>query len=221
MIDRLWNPENTEGPLTIPDILAAQIGPATKLQFIGLAEKQAAGADLDYLDDGLVNDLYRRVHDPNSPNPITEPSQLLPYIGNGLPRAEAEKLRADIERLQEPGAREADALFTEFLKRAESSITKTSLFGKDAKGDQNMLAFRVRVQRLWEKELQEGSDPLELINPASPSYIGNIIPQYMRTPQQQAIDQVEAMRGVEIEGTEIPPRLEGESVEAYLKRVSP
>lgn len=221
IVKRFFDPEHPEGTPSIPEILEAPLPRTVIEHFIDLAQRQAEGGDIDYLDDALVNDLFRRVHDPVHPRPITHASQLIGYIGNGLPRAEYEKFRVDIEDLKAPEARARDTLWTEFFERADSSITRTSLFGKDAKGDQNFYAFRVRVELIREKWKAEGRDEMELLDPSNPNHVGKIIQQYRRTPQQQAMDQVEEIRGVEVEKVSVPTREKGESTDAYLERISP
>ena len=218
LLNRLYNPENPEDVPSVPEILSAGLPRIVTEHFIEISEKKARGEDANYLDENLANKLYRDVHT----GQITDFSQLVPYIGNGLPREEAEKLRLDIDQLQNPQEKATTQMLAAFYRAAEGTLDKTTMFFDDPKGPQLFYEFRVESQKLYKEGLKEGKSPHQMLDPTSPDYIGKLLntPYFTRTDTQILEEMGERFRAIPEPGSAFgEARKEKETPEQYLERV--
>ena len=224
MLRRFFDPEDPDGVPTVIEVLDAGLPRVVAEHFIQMVEDHAIGKDINKINPNVENSVYRRIHDPDHPNPITDINQILPHVGNGISPEKAEQFRQDLKDLVSPEVKIRDRLFNDFLKAAEGEIDKSSLFGgKDGKGGQLFFDFRLSMQLLFEEGIKEGKDPRNLLDNESTDYIGKTIDQYIRDPLQIAEDMAAgiAALGADTKPTPKlapPTRTEDESPEAFLER---
>jgi hypothetical protein len=224
---RRFNDENDpDGIPSVPEILDMNLPRIVSEHFIGLAEKHATGADINALNTNVYTYLYKRVHDDTRADHITDPNELLPWLGNGLPVAQQEILRKDIEQLAAPQikaqAKADDALWNDFLKVGEGLIDRSSFMGKDGVGGDKYFQFQQAATVLRDEGLKKGISLNELVSKASPNYIGLIIPGYMRTDAEVGADMLERSLGlttIEVAPPLAVPTREGnESIDSWASK---
>lgn len=185
-----WLPRLYGGVDQLPrtdEVLADPVlSPKAKEHFVKVIERRAKGENVNQTNEIVANHLYRRIHDPERPDHITSFAQILPYVGNGISREDAEAFRVDITQLRtDPQAKRRDAQFSAFLRSAEKQITKATLLTPDPLGAEKFWAFQYEARRRWQAVVAEGRDPVEvLLNPQSSEFLGQLVPVYVPTRQE-------------------------------------
>lgn len=138
-------------------------------------------------------DAFQAIHLPDGdPRKITSPDQLYSRVGpNGdLTIAGLEKLRTELISRRTPEGEAAAAMKKQFLDGAHKMISGADplLHIRDPKGEEQYLKFLAQVLPAYEEGLGKGKSPAMMLNPDSPDYLGKIIPQFRRTPEQMAAD---------------------------------
>ncbi len=168
---------------TIAQIVDSPMTRIAKEHFIAIAEKDAKGEDMFKGIPAVEAALFARIHDPNSPNPITEPEELLPFLkpGGGLGTERFSTMKADIVRKNAPATRRAERQFSDFLSRSKAKMVTASLVANsDPIGLQSYNDFTLVADRMWLDGLAAGKTPEQLLRSDSPDYIGKIIPQFQK-----------------------------------------
>ena len=188
------------GTLSAKDILGSildPVGSGSKKQFLDMLE---ASADSKLkTDPATFVELFRRIHaDENDPKRILDENDLNPYlIGRRLSFEDLNKLRGELQgKKTTDGAIESE-LKKNVIKMAESSLTRSNpLSGmKDPVGDNQMGKFLSVFLTTYESEKKKGKTPLQLLNPDSPDYLGKLVGQFQRTPQQVMQDMAKMASG--------------------------
>lgn len=209
----------TDNPLTVADIRTADLDYQNKEHM--LTAISAVNRGEMATDPAVFNSLFQRAHLPaGDPNRLADDNDLLPFVGKGLSISDLNVLRGEVRGKNTPDATALTSLKANFFKMAEQQISPSVLFGsKDPTGAQNFYNFQQDAIMAIDKEQRSGGDPMELLNPKSSKYLGNKIPMYQRSPQQQMQDYSARMSGTPTKApSAVTPRQPGESAADYLKR---
>lgn len=161
----------------------------TRAQTIAkLIRDQASGADLNFTDEALTNDLWDRVWNPRNPQPITAPEQLVQYLGRGLSREDFDKLTTDLTSGSDPNRQSDNALFTDFITRGRGQISKASLLGLDPFGEKQAHLFRHAATEALRIKQAEGMTMLEALdqdNPKGINFQNSLVERFQGTRDDQ------------------------------------
>jgi len=229
VIDRIYNPANPQGAPTISELRDMDLGPKAFEHFSKIIIKQAEGEDTNKVIPSVVNDLYARVWDGR----ITDPKELVTYLGHGIDTTELGKLQADVaDRQKDPLSASDGRLVAEYF-RATGPLIEHSVFGQllDPVGATKKFEHRLQVERLIREGKENGlSIAGDLLEKNSPHFVGKILPSFRRTRQQIMQDvrtASEISRGTEkTESLFFVPdaagkeRLPGESGDDWFKRIN-
>jgi hypothetical protein len=228
VIDRIYNPANPKGMPTIQEIHDMGFGPKTFEHFAKIITKESQGKNTNEVIPSVVNFLFEQVHIDKT---ITEPAQLVPWIGRGLGTAEFGKLQADLEAInKDPLKQSDDRLLAAFFEASKPAIEK-SVFGQilDPRGADLFFQFRLQIQNLVNEGRAEGIPMADLLDPRSTHFVGRIISPFQRTSEQIRKDvrsQQQFLRGTgggesglfEPVFTADQERRDGEDADAYIER---
>lgn len=220
-LPRIFGPLG-DTPRTDEILADPALSAATKEHLIGLVEKRTTGKSLDTTNEVLANELYRRIHDRNAADPITSFQEVVPYVGNGLSREDAEAFREDLKQIQaSPEIKRKDQLFAEFLRNVKSQLDDSTLLVNDPVGARKFWMFRMEARRRWQAALEAGEDPVaKLLAPDSPDYLGRMVVLYTPSMEESLQAQMELLSPRP--ATEpLPQHRENETPEQYLQRVHP
>lgn len=174
---------------------------------------------IDKTDPGMFSAVFDRIHAPDGdPNKITDPDDLNKYMGQGIGFADLQKLRGELAGKGTPEIEQKK----DFLTQAKGMISGSSMIAKDPEGDRQYYNFQAAFQQKYDAAKKAGKDWTTLLDPSSKDYMGTMINQYIRSPQQQITDQARRMAGgasmPQGAAVVMPVRKQGESVAAYLNR---
>ena len=203
-------------PLTYQGVINSDLTSTQKLKFIGLLDAEGEGR-VQRTNWVTYNELFGRVAS-GEIHPDNLAEEVLPFVGQGITTQNYSTLRtlAGSVATQEG----EPAIVKGFLAQAKSQITKSTLFGSDPNGDRLYYEFTFKFMQELERQKAEGKSVDDLLNPESPDYMGPLVRNYVRTPQQQLNDMANDLRGVQ-EPPEVEARKPGETPEQYLQRVNP
>lgn len=211
--------------LSVKEVLASDLkpfGPGSKEQFIGMIKQAAKERGSAKTDPALFRNLFAGIHD----NKITNENDLNQYVVQGrLSMEDLMRLRGEIQgRRTSEGRLESD-LQKGFFDMAKKQITGSSeLTGiADPKGDELYYQFQVYVLREYKKQRDAGKDPVSLLDPGSPDYLGKKIAGFRRTPDEMVRDMAAVRLGKPLGSAARPAddpkaRKPGESPADYLRR---
>lgn len=219
-----------ENKLTARDILDSDLMAAEKEHFIAAIKAKNEGRMND--NSGLVSALFDRIHLPNGhPDKIVSENTLYPHVGRGLGETGLQFLRKELKDVRDPANVSLNETRKNFFKSAKSQITKSNLFLADPQGDTQFFMYQQFVQLQMLETQEKGENVFELFDPRSKKYVGSpeILRMFQRTPQQIMEEQAEFIK----RSRDKPPdivwpgatsnktveRVEGESVQDYLKRI--
>jgi hypothetical protein len=161
-------------------------------------------------------DLFNRINaEPGDPNKISSDKELISHVGNGISFEDLNKLRGELRGKNTPDGETASALKKNLFSMARKQID-TSIFGAsvDPEGARNFYNFQQAALTYISKKQQEGANVLDLFDPNNKDYVGKLIPQYTRSPQQQLNDMAKAYNPA----APVLPRQPGETIEQYNQR---
>ena len=142
----------------------------------------------------VFSDLFARIHSTGADR-ITNENQLVSYVGNGIDYEDLGKLRKEMQGGQTSAGKTTQQLKKAFLASAKNRLVKTSMFSAvDPTQAENFYQFQQSFLTQYDAKVEAGKDPNELLNPSSPDYMGNMIAQFDRSPQQVMRDMAEARR---------------------------
>ncbi len=217
-----------ENKLDWKQIQNSILEPESKEHYLNLLEKKNSPEERLKTDPATMIALFNRINLPDGdPNKIVNEEQLDRYAGNGLSFPDLNRLRDEFQgKNTQAGQIESD-LKKQLFEIARGKLTKSNpmLGFKDPVGDEQMQRFMVNFMDDYKEQRAKGVSSKELLSPDSPKYLGNIISNYTRSPQQIMRSLVQRQRpstslmpGVPQAGAAPLPRQPGESPAAYLKR---
>lgn len=208
-----------DGKLNVDDVRQSNLdytGKEHLIEAINKSIRQEAKTDPQ-----VFNDIFNRIHaSDNDPNRITDDKALLPYMGNGLSFEDMNKLRGELRGKNTPDGANIGELKKNFFSMAKGQIDSSTFLSNDPVGKQKFYAFQQAAISYIDKKQRAGSDVLSLFDPTNKEYIGNLIPQFIRSPQQQMQDYSNFMMqsGNDASKPQVEPRKPNESPAEYLKR---
>lgn len=214
---RLYDLTDPEGMPTMAEVSDSDLSPSAKVSAARIIQNAQAGGDPDPLNEALVVELTQRVWDPSRSDHITDPEALVPFLGNGLPYESFKKLDRDVKKLNEPEQRRVADLRAALVKAGIGQIDGSTFARVMPVGKKRAYEFQQEFDRLWEDGLQRGVDPMKMLDPNDPEYLGRIIPQFVPGAQ----DLNESLLELTLPRTSTPtvePRREGETLPQWLER---
>ncbi len=177
----------------------------------------------------VKQDLIQRIADPNSTNPISSLEEILPHVGKGISITDFKQMSSLIDMTPEGSALK---MGTKTLFDSAKSIRfKDDLAGGYSDlGNKKFAQFQMDFIAEKNKIKKAGGNVGDLVNPESPLYFGNRIPNY-QTPlgeryQQNTNNQVKQALGVTPTANNPNPTplkeaaKPGEDPDAYLVRIN-
>jgi len=179
---------DSDDPLEYPsrfEIESAELGPGATKQLLGMRRKLANNERASETDFRVTGDLYARVYSGD----ITDVTELIPYIGEGLSIPNLNTLANIIKsddpkdpRLEEIRRRRANLNRTIRQQINQSSI----LLGPSSPlGSEAAYGYSVIVGDRYVKGMEDGKDPLDLMNPVHDDYVAKDIVNHIPTPSDQ------------------------------------
>lgn len=143
-------------------------------------------------DSRLFGELFQRIHLPaDNKRAITHPDELYPYVGKGLSVTDMAKLRAEVDGKNQPEGE----LLKNFKTMAQAQISgSTIMFGKDPAGEDNFYKWLAYFSQEFQAKRKAGKSAHELLDPASPDYMGSTINGFKRDFNQQTKDYVDRFK---------------------------
>jgi hypothetical protein len=220
-LDRIFMPNHEDGVPTINEVLESSLPGSAKEHMIEMVKDRANGVDFNVPNFPMQNNLWARVNDPLHPDPITSVAQLAPFIGRGLTVGFADQLKADLARDTTEGGSALKKRKAAFLKNARSQITDSNLLLNilDDSGEERFYEFSVLFEDAFNDAIEQGKNPMQLLNPSSPDYMGNMIDAFTPSQGELLRETNRALTPANAEEHEGPRRGRGpnEDPEAFLK----
>lgn len=204
-----------DNKLTVDEVRQSNLDYQGKEHMIEAINKQVRGENGTRPE--VFMDLFNRIHaDSNDADKITSDDQLIAYVGNGISFQDLNKLRGELRGKNTPDGATTSDLKKNFFSMARKQID-TSIFGMsvDTEGARQFYNFQQAALAYIDRKVRAGADPLDLYDPNNKDYVGNLIPQYQRSPQQQLNDMAKAYQ---VSPSDVAPRKEGETIEQYRAR---
>lgn len=148
-------------------------------------------------DPKVFRDTYNAIHAPDGdPNKITDEKQIFTLVGQGtISYEDGKKLN---EEIQGRGSQEGEVIGDmkkAFMKQAYDKLVQTNMFKTtDPTQAANYYNFQQAFLTKYAAQTKGGKSPYDLLNPNSKDYMGDMIDQFNRTPQQQMQDMAAARR---------------------------
>jgi len=221
-----------ESTLTEKDVLNSDLdafGSGSKEQFLQMLKTKNSPAEKLKTDSGTMISLYNRIHLPEGdPQKLVDENELNTYFGRGLSLTDLNHLRDEMQGKNTAAGQVESDMKRQLMEVARGRLSKSNpLTGfKDPIGDEQMLKFMSYFYNETQKRKAKGQDITELLTPDNPEYIGKMIDQYVRTPQEimrsmvPKKSKIPMENGIPVYNAPKPaPRKEGESAADYLKRI--
>lgn len=169
--------------LTSREVLDSTLDPRDKEHYLNAIKMNATRSVR--ADPSTVNDLYRRIHLPDGdPNKIVSDKELDAYFGRGLDTTKLAFLRKEIQgRGTQQGKIESD-MRNQVMKAARGRLTKSQIGIPDPAGEEQLARFQAAFEEEYAAQRKAGKTANELLNPDSKSYLGGMINNFQRTPQE-------------------------------------
>lgn len=222
----------SEGALSTKDILASSlppVGSGSKQQFLNLL-KQANEKGPPKTNPYVFQTLFDRINlDPGDPDRITSQSELNQYLGQGVSYTDLLRLRKEFSGLTTEQGKRLAAQKKQLFSVAKAALATKSMMGiPDPKGQEHLAMFQQLVFEAVDAKQKANEDVSVLFNPTSKEYLGNIIEQFKRSPQEIMRDQMRLMTGRSradepsdtAQTGEAQKRRPGESAMDYMKRLN-
>lgn len=231
MFNRIGMTENTaQNPtgkaLTVDEVRTSDLDYQNKEHMLSAINAVSRGEMAT--DPEVFNTLFQRVHlPPGDPNRLSDDADLLPYVGKGLSMESLNQLRGELRGKNTPDGANLSDMKKNFFTMAKGQIDSSSFITNDPIGKAKFYGFQTAVLSKIDAVQRSGGDVNELFDPASKNYLGKLIQNYQRSPQQQIQDYSNYMSNTAAATNPATPtapaavaRLPGESPSEYLKRIS-
>lgn len=160
--------------------------------WVNMLHSQADQGSAIKTDPGTYTSLMNRIHLPDGdPQKITNPDQLMPYFGKGLDYAALSHLRDEVNGKKDGEA----ALKAKFFGMGRQQITKSTPLQPDAAGDEMAYNWEMYANKVYDQERAAGTPMHDLLDPASPKYLGKTIAPFVRSTQEAINDKLKSGTG--------------------------
>lgn len=213
--------------LSTKDILESGLEPfgsGSKEQFIKLLQQhEEQKAQKIKTDPGTFMTLWDDIHLPDGdPKKIVDENDLNKYMGRGLTVQDINILRGEIQGKKTLAGEDEAALKKNMTEMARAKLVKTNpMTGiPDPSGMELYQKFTVNFLSDYNEQRKKGKTPRELLDPASPDYLGKGINSYLRPINVIIKDQMKMISKNPNAPTPPPvePRGPNETMSQYLKR---
>lgn len=145
-------------------------------------------------DAGAVNSAFAAIHAPaDDPNRITSESQIWGMIGHGISVNTAKELRDELQKRGTPQGEMENKQLSDFLAAGKSQISPSTMFSlPDPLKERNYADFSYAVRNAI-KNRPEGVSVMDMMNKNSKNYVGYLIDNFSRTPDQVNRDYANAL----------------------------
>lgn len=189
-LERMENPGEEPGPLTIDDVLASPLKATQKRVFLNAlkdeAEDNEKATNLKFYTAAMVRIAGGDL-------PIDKfPEVLLPILGNGLTVKDYKNLYSFAETIQ--GETDNPRL-KGFIAMAKSKITESTIMANDARGDELFYMFTVKLTKRIAEARKRDVPFGDLFDPESDEYLGKHVTPYVRNLEQRIKDRANSVRG--------------------------
>lgn len=207
LVGKMYGPN---ADLTYGDILTSDLSASQKMTLINALKAEQKEPNL-----ATFNALFEQVADGSiSAGDLVD--KALPFIGHGLTPQNYAYLRNFANDIAKDGP--VPQLQKDFLSMAKSQITNSTMFAHDPGGDLKYYQFLVAFQKKLAQEKAAGKSLTDLLDPTSKDYLGPLVKQYIRSPQQVMQDMINSLAPQNAAQNQ-PARQPGESPADYLKRI--
>ena len=229
------------GTLAWPEIRDSNLlpeGMGSKREYMQLVDNQNKEGP-QRTDWGHFWDTYRRIHLPaGDPNKIVNEDALNQDAIHGLyATAQLDYLRKEVQSDRTPEGERLNETKARLYHMVQKQFDTSAVFGRDILGGEQAFKFQQFVEGLIDKTRQAGGNPHDLFVPGNKGYVGQYIPQFERSLQEQMNTltkslQVNPNQGlkspasepVEIKATpqepvNLPKRLPGETPDEWRHRM--
>ena len=193
---------------------------AQKKQMIDIVRRNAT--EKIRTEPAVFLNLLNRIHAPDDDKKkLNDEAELIQYVGNGITVENLNFLRGEMQGKKTTAGKIESDLKANFLKAAEAKLVKKDALGTvDPVGQQNYTNYIADFYQKFEAAKKAGKDPYDLLgNPKSPDYMGDMVNQYYKTPQQKMKATVNLMRPVPaVTPTPVPKYNPGEDLDEYFSR---
>lgn len=215
------------GELSMKDVLDSNLKPfgeGSKESWRALIEKQNAdGLKPVKTDAAWFQDTFYHIHLPaGDPNKMTNEDGLNgAFVDGKVNRTDLDFLRKEVQADRTPDGQRLNEQKANFFKMAQKQFDKSTLMGNDPVGAEQAYKFQMYVESLIADARAKKENEYDLFNPKSKSYVGQYIPQFQRSIQEQVQDIQKGVNNQPGAQTTLPDtdkRLPGETPEAWRKR---
>lgn len=164
---------------------AANPPPNTKWQDIEAMQKyQKYNQDVKFdTNKGAMSALYERIHNPSDPSQkITSPGQIYSLAAGLVSPRDTDYLVKELSSKDNPDNKNEMQLKDSFVKMALGQLNPIPLTPGQRTPDQQ--GFLGAFLPAYEKAKAAGKDPVNLLTPGNPDYMGNLIHSMAQTPSQ-------------------------------------
>ena len=174
MVERFADPEQPDP--TVSDILSSRLSGPQKEHFLAVADDKAGGGNPNAIDYEIVNPIGIAIELGHITSEEQLQAAVLPFIGRGVPLTEYGKFRERIAAINKPEEKAVSGVRSDFFKNAERQIANPDMFGAIA--DPLAAERFYQFKRFAETALDASENPLDLLDPNNPAYLGAYIQQY-------------------------------------------
>lgn len=169
-------------------------------RMIGIVERETKPEAAAKISNGTATDLISRIRLPDGdPNRITDLNPVYDAYEKGtLSKSDLKFVRDEFTNIRTPEGEALGRRQSQFIDSVKPLIDKSNpLMGKiDQSGHQQIYNFTIDLQKKVAEYRKAGKDPLSLMDPRSPDYMGSpaALSAYQKPLQQSLRDAATAMR---------------------------
>lgn len=175
----------TNNNLSTPDILQSNLTAAEKEHYLNLLNSSLSPTKRQ--DPMIFNDVFSRIHLPDGdPNKIINDADLINYVGKGISVQDLKFLRKEVQGVGSQEGKRREQSTKRIRDEARTALVLPSgLSGvRDPDGEANYTAFIYAFDEEYARQKQAGKSDAQLLNPKSPDFLGKMINNYVRSPQE-------------------------------------
>lgn len=212
-----------KGSLSTKDILGSNLDFEHKKEMLALLKARVDDRSNGKTQQGLFAELFARVQGIGDKPPILDERELYDYVKKGvLGFEDMTKLRKELQNKGSAEGEYESRMKAGLFKAAESQISKANpMIGKkDPDGEIAMSAFTQYFYDEYESGRKSGKSIKQLLDPASPDYIGKEIPRFKKSAQEIMKANINLLKPSDPTKQNPNAWQKGESYDQWKKRTS-